>query len=181
MPLVEKEPLKEILERYQPLFEREYLRLMRAKVGFQEGRAEDDQMIRAWLGILQESHADYTIAFRELGSFSSQENATNDRLREHFVNREHFNEWATSYRDRLQSERSHDDERSVRMNRVNPKYVLRNYLAQTAIEMAQNKDFSEIDRLFTLLQDPFTDQPGMDAYAAPPPNWGKHLAVSCSS
>jgi serine/tyrosine/threonine adenylyltransferase len=67
------------------------------------------------------------------------------------------------------------------MNRVNPKYVLRNYLAQTAIEKAQNKDFSEIDRLFTLLQDPFTDRPGMDAYALPPPNWGKHLAISCSS
>jgi serine/tyrosine/threonine adenylyltransferase len=67
------------------------------------------------------------------------------------------------------------------MHRVNPKYVLRNYLAQQAIEKAQQKDFSEIDRLFTLLQDPFTDQPGMEAYAAAPPNWGKHLAVSCSS
>jgi len=59
--------------------------------------------------------------------------------------------------------------------------VLRNYLAQTAIEKAQNKDFSEIDRLFTLLQDLFNDQPGMEAYALPPPNWGKHLTVSCSS
>ena len=67
------------------------------------------------------------------------------------------------------------------MNRANPKYVLRNYLAQAAIEKAQNKDFSEIDRLFSLLQDPFTEQQGMGAYALPPPNWGKHLAVSCSS
>ena len=67
------------------------------------------------------------------------------------------------------------------MNRVNPKYVLRNYLAQTAIEKAQQKDFSEIDRLLTLLQNPYSDQPGMEAYAAPPPNWGKHLSVSCSS
>ena len=67
------------------------------------------------------------------------------------------------------------------MNRVNPKYVLRNYLAQTAIEKAQKKDFSEIDRLLSLLQNPYSDQSGMDAYAAPPPNWGKHLSVSCSS
>jgi hypothetical protein len=67
------------------------------------------------------------------------------------------------------------------MNRVNPKYVLRNYLAQVAIEKAQQKDFSEINRLLTLVQHPYLDQPGMDSYAAPPPNWGKHLAVSCSS
>ncbi|MEK9139559.1 MAG: YdiU family protein [Nitrospirota bacterium] len=181
LPLAEKGALKAALEGYQPPLERESLRLMRAKVGLQDERAEDERLIRAWLGLLQESHADYTIAFRELGSFSSQESATNDRLREHFVNREHFDEWAKSYRDRLQSERSLDQERQVRMNRVNPKYVLRNYLAQVAIEKAQQKDFSEIDRLFALLQNPYSDQPGMDAYAAPPPNWGKHLAVSCSS
>jgi len=81
----------------------------------------------------------------------------------------------------LREEGSRDDERLARMNHVNPKYVLRNYLAQTAIEKAQQKDFSEIDRLLTLLQNPYSDQPGLAAYAAPPPNWGKHLAVSCSS
>ena len=52
---------------------------------------------------------------------------------------------------------SRDDDRLVRMNRINPKYVLRNYLAQTAIEKAQQKDFSEIDRLLTLLQNPYSD------------------------
>ena len=81
----------------------------------------------------------------------------------------------------MREEGSRDDDRLVRMNRINPKYVLRNYLAQTAIEKAQQKDFSEIDRLLILLQNPYRDQPGMEAYAAPPPNWGKHLSVSCSS
>ncbi len=102
-------------------------------------------------------------------------------MREHFLNRERFDDWALRYRDRLRSEHSRDDERCERMNRVNPKYVLRNYLAQTAIEKAQSKDFSEIDRLFTALRTPFAEQPGMESYALPPPNWGKHLAVSCSS
>lgn len=181
LPLVEKEALKAALESYQPLFDREYLRLMRAKLGLQEERTEDDGLIRDLLGLLQESHADYTILFRELGSFSSAAGAANDRLREHFLNREPFDDWTTRYRDRLCSEDSRDDERRERMNRVNPKYVLRNYLAQGAIGKAQRKDFSEIDRLLTLLRTPFDDQPGMEAYAAPPPNWGKHLAVSCSS
>jgi len=60
--------------------------------------------------------------------------------------------------------------------------VLRNYLAHTAIQMAtEQKDFSEIERLRLLLRDPFAEQPEMDRYAAPPPDWGKHLIVSCSS
>ena len=98
-----------------------------------------------------------------------------------FLDREAFDRWAHRYEDRLSEERSRDDDRLVGMNLVNPKYVLRNYLAQTAIEKAQQKDFSEIDRLLTLLQNPYSNQLGMDAYAASPPNWGKHLAVSCSS
>ena len=181
LPLAEKEALKAGLETYQPLFDQEYQKRMHAKLGLVNTQAEDDELIRDFLGLLQGSHVDYTIVFRELSTFSTVEGATNEKLRDHFLNRDRFNEWAVRYRDRLRSESSHDDERRDRMNRVNPKYVLRNYLAQTAIEKAQNKDFSEIDRLFTLLQDPFNDQSGMEAYAAPPPNWGKHLSVSCSS
>ena len=68
------------------------------------------------------------------------------------------------------------------MNRANPKYVLRNYLAHQAIALAREKrDFSEIDRLLTVLRDPYAEQPTMERYAIPPPDWGKHLAVSCSS
>jgi uncharacterized protein YdiU (UPF0061 family) len=181
LPLAEKEALKAGLDRYQLLLEQEYLRLMRAKLGLQEEQPKDDELIRDFLGLLQGSHADYTIVFRELGQFSSAVDATNEKLREHFLNRERFDDWAVRYRDRLRSESSQDDDRRTRMDLVNPKYVLRNYLAQVAIEKAQQKDFSEIDRLLTLLQSPYSDQPGMDGYAAPPPNWGKHLAVSCSS
>lgn len=181
LPLVEKEALKAGLETYQPLFDREYQERMRAKCGLVEVQTGDDELIRDFLGLLQGSHADYTIVFRELGAFSSQNSAVKEQLREHFLNPERFDEWAVRYRDRLRGEGSRDEERCTRMNRVNPKYVLRNYLAQTAIEKAQQHDFSEVDRLFTLLQDPFKDQQDMEAYALPPPNWGKHLAVSCSS
>jgi len=181
LPLAEKDALKAALDSYTPLFGEAFLREMRAKVGLQEERAGDEELIRDLLGLLQESHADYTITFRELGRFSSVEGATNEKLREHFLNRDRFDEWALRYRNRLRSEQSRDDDRLLRMNRVNPKYVLRNYLAQVAIEKAQQKDYSEIDRLLTLLHNPYRDQPEMDGYSAPPPNWGKHLAVSCSS
>ena len=181
LPLSDKEPLKAGLDSYTSTLEREYRALMRAKLGLTRESGEDDELIRDFLGLLQGSHADYTIMFRHLGTFSSQPGAKNEHLREFFLDRDRFDEWALRYRERLSMERSRDDERRRAMDIVNPKYVLRNYLAQNAIEKAQQKDFSEIDRLFALLQRPYAEQSGMDAYAAPPPNWGKHLSVSCSS
>ncbi len=75
-----------------------------------------------------------------------------------------------------------DTERKVQMDLSNPKYILRNYLAQNAIQRAaREQDFSEIDRLLQLLKHPFDEQPEMEEYAAPPPDWGKHIVVSCSS
>lgn len=180
-PLVEKEALKAGLDHYTPLFEQEYVRLMRAKLGLREEHAEDSDLIDDFLGLLQGSQTDYTIVFRDLGLFSTEPGAQNDRLRDHFLNPERFDDWARRYQDRLRSEKSRDDERRARMNQVNPKYILRNYLAQRAIEKAQQKDFSEINRLLTLLQNPYSEQPEMNPYAAPPPTWGKHVAVSCSS
>ncbi|HSQ92364.1 MAG TPA: protein adenylyltransferase SelO family protein, partial [Nitrospiraceae bacterium] len=123
----------------------------------------------------------YTNFFRALGRFETGSSTPNEPLRDFFLDRESFDQWARRYESRLREEGSLDEDRLARMNRVNPKYVLRNYMAQTAIEKAQQKDFSEIDRLLTLLQNPYSDQPGMDGYAVSPPNWGKHLAVSCSS
>jgi uncharacterized protein YdiU (UPF0061 family) len=124
---------------------------------------------------------DYTSFFRALSLFQTGSASLNEPLRDLFLDRESFDLWARRYENRLREEGNRDEDRLGRMNRVNPKYVLRNYLAQTAIEKAHKKDYSEIDRLLTLLHAPYSDQPGMDAYAAPPPNWGKHLAVSCSS
>ena len=181
LPLAEKEALKAGLDAYTQVFEREYLSFMRAKFGLAKARDEDDALIREFLELLQDSRADYTIVFRELGTFVSGPEGKNEDLRDHFLNRDRFDGWLLRYRARLQSEGSDDKAREAAMNLVNPKYVLRNYLAQTAIEKAQQKDFSEVDRLLAVLQRPYTEQHGMNAYAGPPPNWGKHLSVSCSS
>lgn len=157
------------------------MELMRAKFGLIETKEEDASLIQDLLALMQLYHVDYTNFFRALGLFQTGGESPKDPLRDFFMDRESFDQWARRYKDRLREEGSRDGDRLARMNRVNPKYVLRNYLAQTAIEKAQQKDFSEIDRLLTLLQNPYSDQPGMDAYAVPPPNWGKHLPVSCSS
>lgn len=181
LPLAHKDALKEAMGAYQASVDRSYRELMQAKLGLVERQTGDDDLLQDLKSLLVGSRVDYTIFWRELGTFSSAAGATNERLREHFLNPDRFDVWAGQYRDRLLSERSRDDERRGRMDRVNPKYILRNYLAQGAIEKAQQKDYSEIDRLLRLLHNPYTEQPGMETYAAAPPNWGKHLSVSCSS
>ena len=157
------------------------MELMRAKFGLIETKEEDASLIQDLLALMQLHHVDYTNLFRALSLFQTGIESLNESLRDFFLDRDSFDPWARRYKSRLREEESRDEDRLIRMNRINPKYVLRNYLAQTAIEKAQKKDYSEIDRLLTLLHDPYRDQLGMDAYAAPPPNWGKHLSVSCSS
>jgi len=181
LPLSEKEDLKAALDRYTSLCEGQYMELMRAKFGLMETKEEDVSLIQDLLALMQLHHVDYTSIFRALGLFQGGTDSLNEPLRDFFLDRESFDRWARRYKDRLREEGSRDADRFARMNQVNPKYLLRNYLAQTAIEKAEKKDFSEIDRLLTLLHNPYSDQPGMEAYAVPPPNWGKHLSVSCSS
>jgi uncharacterized protein YdiU (UPF0061 family) len=75
-------------------------------------------------------------------------------------------------------------ERKTQMDSVNPKYVLRNYLCQSAIDQAEQGDFSEVQRLLKLMERPYDDQPGMEKYARLPPAWAYRPGVcmlSCSS
>ena len=98
-----------------------------------------------------------------------------------FVKRIQFDQWADHYSQRLQVENSDKGTRQINMRLSNPKYILRNYMAQIAITKAEEKDFSEVDTLLKLLTKPFDEQAGMDAYAQEPPDWAKTLDLSCSS
>jgi uncharacterized protein YdiU (UPF0061 family) len=179
--LVTPQQEQEALAAYEAAHAAHYLELMRAKLGLQDTKPEDAALVSSLLELMAAGRVDYTIFFRALGGFKSGAAETNDSLRDFFVDRDGFDRWAVRYADRLRAETGRDDDRRARMNQVNPKYILRNYLAQTAIERAQQKDYSEIDRLRQLLKDPFAEQPDMDAYAAPPPDWGRQILVSCSS
>jgi uncharacterized protein YdiU (UPF0061 family) len=131
--------------------------------------------------MLQASRVDFTLFFRRLGDLQMEDPSADEPLRDLVIERAAFDAWATRYRERLRQEGSVDGSRRRAMHAVNPKYVLRNYLAQVAIEKAQQKDFSEIERLLTILEKPFDEQPAYDAYAKLPPDWGAHVTVSCSS
>jgi uncharacterized protein YdiU (UPF0061 family) len=180
--LVERDDLSAVLDTYQPAFAAHYGELMRAKLGLAAESATDAALLLNLLGLLEANAVDYTNFFRRLGNFKTADDARHDELRDMFVEPDSFDAWAKDYRARLLAEASDDQERKSRMDQVNPKYVLRNYLAQQAISAAvEHRDYAEIERLLELLREPFAEQPAMDRYAAPPPDWGKRLAVSCSS
>ncbi|MDY7232208.1 protein adenylyltransferase SelO [Hyalangium rubrum] len=181
MPLITEEEARATLGAFSSRFHAHFLARMREKLGLREARDGDAALFEALLARMAEAHVDYTRFFRALGRFDSSPGAGNTPLRDHFLDREGFDTWAEAYRTRLTAEGSVDAERRERMDRANPKYVLRNYLAQTALLRAQEGDFSEVDRLRAVLSRPFEEQPEHEAYAAAPPSWGRHLAVSCSS
>ena len=180
--LVSETDIEAILESYAPTFYQHFVALMGRKLGLKDPVKEDMPLIDTWLKLLHENHLDFTNAFRSLGNFNASATANNHNLRDQFIDRIGFDTWAENYRTRLQHEGRADAERKTRMDAVNPKYILRNYLAQIAIEKAeQQRDFSEIDRLLALLSKPFDEQPEMEGYAAPPPESARHIMVSCSS
>ncbi len=182
LPLIEVEEAEAALGEYEAQFERHYRALMRAKLGLAAEHADDAALMQDTLALLHQARADHTTFFRRLGNFDSAPDADNAPLRELFVQRDAFAAWAGRYRARLALDTRADAERKARMDRVNPKYVLRNYLAETAIrKAADERDYSEIERLTQVLARPYDEQAAMQAYAEPAPEWAGSLAVSCSS
>jgi len=182
LPLIGSvEEVHQALECYKPEFAGKLDQLLHAKLGLQSSHPEDDALLDQMFAALQESHVDFTLFFRRLGDFQIDNATADEPLRDLFLNRPAFDAWAQQYRTRLKQEASSDATRKLAMNAVNPKYILRNYLAQIAIEKAQNKDFSEIARLLKVLEKPFDEQVENEHYAALPPDWASTLEVSCSS
>lgn len=169
------------LKIYQPAFSEKLAALWQQKLGLVSQQAADESLIDALLLIMQKNKVDFTLLFRRLSALRLDEPAADSPLRDLFIDRAAFDAWAVQYRARLVQENSDDTSRMQRMNAVNPKYVLRNYLAQVAIEKAQQKDFSEVNKLLKILQRPFDEQAEHDSYAALPPDWAGSLEVSCSS
>jgi uncharacterized protein YdiU (UPF0061 family) len=178
LPLIDAEPeaASEIalaaLAPYRSVFPQAMLDGMRAKLGLAVAEEADQALIDDLLKLMASDRCDYTITFRALAG---------DAARDHFVDREAFDAWALRYADRLAREGSIDSERHTRMNAVNPKFVLRNHLAQNAIEAAQQGDFEETMRLLKVLEHPFDEQPQHGRLAAFPPPGADQIEVSCSS
>ena len=174
--------LKAAMEPYKTVFADSLQARLRAKLGLTVDHADDADLFDDLLRLMAQDRTDYTITMRALSRFCSAEGAANTVLQDQFIDRTKFAAWADRYALRLRLETSVDADRAGRMNLVNPKFVLRNHLAESAIRSAQGGDFSEVHRLLKVLTQPYDEHPDAPAaYAALPPDWAHQLEVSCSS
>jgi uncharacterized protein YdiU (UPF0061 family) len=201
VPLVgDKTPLEEALAIYGESYANTYRRMLSAKLGFAalDGEA-DDRLANDLFGVLEAVETDMTLFFRLLADVAVENAPEKDDaslvepLRRAYYTDQAFSPehlartaaWLRRYIARARQHGLSDAERRSRMNRVNPKYVLRNYLAQLAIDALAGGDASMLERLMTVLKRPYDDQPEHDELAERRPEWARNRpgcsALSCSS
>ena len=198
LPLIGEQDLTvAVLEGYKTDFPRALGDAMRAKLGLvgdlapEAQRASDWDLVEDLLQLLASERVDYTIFWRRLSVAMAQEGGSQESgawlwqaahwqpVLDMLLDRPRLQAWLERYRQRVGAA----DARGLgeRMLRTNPKYVLRNHLAEIAIRKAREGDFSEVERLQHLLQSPFDEHPGHEDCAAFPPDWAGQLEISCSS
>jgi len=174
---------------YEVHYSQHYLLLMREKLGFYNSNADkqaledQEKLIFSLLSLMENNQVDYTVFFRQLSNSNTE--STLDSL---FLNKNDFYSWNKHYTQALfKDSRATNDTikeeelRLKKMKKVNPKYILRNYMLEIAIQKAQQGDYSEINTLFKLIQSPYDEHLDQEHYAGLPPDWAKHISISCSS
>jgi uncharacterized protein YdiU (UPF0061 family) len=194
-PLIEEvAPLQEILEASQLNYTIKYREMMASKVGLRDWSIIGKDFFKILEKNLTQSEIDYTLFFREL-SYEGNSSAAEfwnivlkvSYLREEEVakHKENWMMWYSEYADYLIAEGVDEAERAGTMKTVNPKYVLRNYMAQLAIDEAEKGNNSLVIELYDLLLNPYEEQPTMEKWYAKRPEWARHKVgcsmLSCSS
>ena len=194
-PLIEEAaPLEKILEGYKSNFEKKSQEMMLAKLGLTSDKETDINIIQSLENNLQATETDMTIFFRTLSSFKKEQPEkgveliqdafyTPDTIKGNVLN--NWKQWFANYAKRLEDETTSAEERQQQMNKVNPKYVLRNYMAQLAIDKADKGDTSLLEEMYLLLKEPYSEQPKFEHWFAKRPEWARHKVgcsmLSCSS
>jgi len=202
-PLIEDaNPLQEAVNFYAERYLRGWKTMMARKLGLYAFEPHtDDALIGELLSILPSIETDMTIFYRRLAdlniSVESLADISDDAIMAPLMDAYYvpaqvtgeykaaIGNWLRGYIARAQNDNTSPETRRLQMNAVNPQYVLRNYLAQEAIDKAEAGDFSRINELLDLLRHPYTEQPGKEPFAEKRPDWARHRAgcsmLSCSS
>ena len=195
------EPFQEGLLEYARTYNKGWQNMMAAKLGFECFNVKTDEaLINEVQKVLLLTETDMTLFYRHLADIKTDvdlDNTSDEQLmaplKVAYYKPEQLNdeirsrtgEWLRAYINRLNQDNRGDTERKVAMNAVNPKYVLRNYLAQLAIDKAEEGDYSEVNELLDVLRHPYDDQPEKERFAKKRPDWARHRAgcsmLSCSS
>jgi len=195
-PIIEEvAPLQNILDEYSDIYDKKQHQMMKTKLGLFSDDANDKELIARLEETLQLTETDMTLFFRNLANVSI-EDTFNDAFKkieiafykiEELTNeiKNHWKDWFILYLKRLNQESFTNSEKKEKMDLTNPKYVLRNYMAQLAIDAAEKGDYTLIDELYKLLKNPYSEQTAHEKWFAKRPEWARHKvgcsALSCSS
>ncbi|MFK7833317.1 MAG: YdiU family protein [Winogradskyella sp.] len=190
----EAEPFETVLNQYQTDFETKSLQMMRSKLGLQIEAASDAKLMSDLQDCLTRHETDMTMFFRLLSNYKKGfpeaglehvHKAIYKPEQQKYEIKAQWKVWFKIYDQRLEKELLSDADRKDKMNKVNPKYVLRNYMAQLAIDDADKGDYKLIDELFELLKQPYQEQPENGKWFTKRPEWARHKVgcsmLSCSS
>ncbi|XP_062297595.1 protein adenylyltransferase SelO-like [Scomber scombrus] len=179
---------KIILKGYVDIYQKRIQQIFKAKLGLLDEEEDDGYLIAFLLKMMEDTQSDFTMTFRQLSEASAEQLHNRDFTKmwalEDLSSHKHFSDWLNMYLLRLSRQPNDNDaDRQDRMKTVNPRYVLRNWMAEAAIRKTEMNDFSEVEQLHRVLSFPFITQETAEeaGYAARPPLWAKRLKVSCSS
>ena len=172
--LISEESQGEVLQTYEAIFQDTLAELYRKKLGLDQAQPEDANLIQGLLDIMESEKLDYTNTFRNLTQALAKKNSPE-------LNSEISKSWIVSFLERHAKETLSKDKRLQLMNQVNPKFILRNYMAQEAIEAAEVNDFSKLETLMIVMTQPFEELIEHQKFADKSPMWAKDLEISCSS
>ena len=172
--LISEEAQGEILQTYEEIFQNTLAKLFRKKLGLEQEQSEDAALIQGLLDIMESEKLDYTNTFRNL-----TQALTNKITPE--LNSDIAKSWIVSFQERHTKEGLSVDKKVISMKQVNPKFILRNYMAQEAIDAAEESDFSMLETLIIILTKPFEEHKEYQNFANKSPAWAKDLEISCSS
>ncbi|XP_042328720.1 protein adenylyltransferase SelO-like isoform X3 [Sceloporus undulatus] len=185
----QKQLASQILEGYSEQYYRCFTEIFKRKLGLLGNDDEDNYLIAFLLKLMEDSRADFTMTFRQLSEISQDQLKDLSIPKEFWAlqdvaEHEFFSHWVNLYLLRLKRNKGDSDfERRKRMTGINPRYVLRNWMAESAAQKAEKNDFSEVRLLQQILQFPFQAQTVAEraGYAQRPPAWAQEVKISCSS
>ena len=176
-----KERLQNLLNTFSELFHRYYQKLCQHKLGLTSLESEDNQLFGSLLQTLSNLAIDYTFFFRQLSNYKINRIDSLAEFWNYYEKSDKLIGWLSLYDQRLKRELSDDMKRQMEMKRVNPKYVLRNYIAQEIIEEVEKGGNEKLKNWLEILYSPFAEHPEYELYSKPTPIEKKDYSVSCSS
>jgi uncharacterized protein YdiU (UPF0061 family) len=180
-PLVDEVSATTTLDGYAAIYNAEIETRLRAKLGFTGVEPDDLELITGLFVLMQTTGADYTRTFRALSRWDAEDAASLAALRAEITDHAGLDVWLERYASRVTRPHRPAAERHRLMLAVNPRYVLRNWVAQDVIQNAETRNYAPVDQVREVLDAPFDEHPGMERYAAAPPAWAQGIEVSCSS